>query len=183
MKVGTRSLLFGVHQFALHPLFVLIAWVDLYGWPSFRELVCIVVHDWGYFGKPNMDGKEGETHPELGAAIAGWLFDEITWNEFRDDDVYCKLVLYHSRHYAYKHAAEPSKLCWADKLSSTYEPWWLYIPRAWLSGELNEYRLLTANNGGPTMSQTHRTWYDWLQCKAKTLATEQRGDAVAYMTP
>ena len=34
MKVGTRSLLFGSHQFMLHPLFVAIAWRRLYGrWP------------------------------------------------------------------------------------------------------------------------------------------------------
>ncbi|MCK5235828.1 MAG: hypothetical protein KAR06_02490, partial [Deltaproteobacteria bacterium] len=60
--VGTKSLLFGVHQFIWHPITVLIAWCKLYGWPTWPELVCIIVHDWGYWGKPNMDGPEGEKH-------------------------------------------------------------------------------------------------------------------------
>lgn len=187
MKTGTKSLLFGVHQFAIHPTVVLIAWVKLYGWPSWRELVCIVIHDWGYWGKPNMDGQEGESHPELGARIAGGLFDWPTWDEWRDDEQYSKLCLYHSRHYARKYGAEPSKLCWADKLSIRYEPWWLYLPRAWASGELYEYRLLAA--GGKMaadicyvpLSASHRRWYRWVQERLAKLAEEQKGDAVPYM--
>ncbi len=31
VKVGTRSLLFGAHQFAIHPWFVAAAWWRLYG--------------------------------------------------------------------------------------------------------------------------------------------------------
>lgn len=179
MRVGTKSLLFGVHQFAIHPLVVLIAWVNLYGWPSWKELICIFVHDWGYWGKPNMDGEEGESHPELGAKIAGKLFDRVTWDEFRDDEIYSKLVLYHSRHYAKNAGAEPSKLCWADKLSIKYEPWWLYLPRAWASGELAEYRQLAAKH--VPLSASHREWYRWVQGRLAKLAEEQRGDAVPYM--
>ena len=74
MNVGTKSLLFGVHQFIWHPVTVLIAWVSLYGRPTWRELICIIVHDWGYWGAPNMDGEEGERHPEVGAEIALRLF-------------------------------------------------------------------------------------------------------------
>lgn len=29
MKIGTKSLLFGAHQFAIHPLFLFIAWWEL----------------------------------------------------------------------------------------------------------------------------------------------------------
>lgn len=57
MKTGTKSLLFGVHQFIWHPLTVLLAWIKLYGWPAWEELVCIIIHDWGYWGKSNMDGE------------------------------------------------------------------------------------------------------------------------------
>jgi hypothetical protein len=76
MKPGTKSLLFGVHQFILHPIFVALAYWHLYGFPWDPRLwLAILVHDWGYWGKPNMDGPEGEKHVELGAAIMGRLFD------------------------------------------------------------------------------------------------------------
>lgn len=77
MRIGTRSVLFGAHQFILHPIFVFIAWWMLYGFPRDPRLwVAFIVHDLGYLGKPNMDGPEGETHPELGARIMRWLFDK-----------------------------------------------------------------------------------------------------------
>ena len=76
MNVGTKSLLFGVHQFALHPILVAMAWWKLYGFPWDPRLwVAFVVHDWGYWGKPNMDGPARDTHPELGASIMAFLFD------------------------------------------------------------------------------------------------------------
>lgn len=71
MTTGTKSLLFGVHQFLWHPLTVLLAWVYLYrSFPNPKELLCIFVHDWGYWGCPNMDGPEGERHPERAATHA-----------------------------------------------------------------------------------------------------------------
>lgn len=70
MKVGTKSVLFGAHCFLLHPWFVARAWWKLYGFPFDPRLwVAFFVHDLGYWGKPNMDGPEGEEHPRLGAAI------------------------------------------------------------------------------------------------------------------
>lgn len=70
MKVGTKSVLFGAHCFLLHPFFVAIAWIKLYGFPfDLRIWIAFFVHDLGYWGKPNMDGPEGETHVELGAKI------------------------------------------------------------------------------------------------------------------
>lgn len=76
MKIGTKSVLFGAHQFLLHPLFVALAWWQLFGFPWDPRLwVAFFVHDLGYWGKPNMDGPEGELHPLLGAKIMGALFD------------------------------------------------------------------------------------------------------------
>lgn len=70
MEIGTKSILFGAHQFILHPIFVFIAWWKLYGFPwDLRLWVAFIVHDWGYWGKLNMDGKEGEKYVELGAKI------------------------------------------------------------------------------------------------------------------
>jgi hypothetical protein len=75
MKIGTKSVLFGAHQFAIHPWFVALAWWKLYGFPWDPRLwVAFFVHDLGYIGKPNMDGPEGEAHPEFGAAAMS-LFD------------------------------------------------------------------------------------------------------------
>lgn len=68
MKIGTKSILFGVHQFAIHPVILALAWTKLFGMPTDPRLwLAFGLHDIGYIGKPNMDGKEGETHPELGA--------------------------------------------------------------------------------------------------------------------
>jgi hypothetical protein len=72
MKIGTRSVIYGAHQFVLHPLFVALAWWKLYSFPFDPRLwVAFFVHDLGYIGKPNLDGPEGESHVELGAAIMG----------------------------------------------------------------------------------------------------------------
>lgn len=129
MKIGTKSVLFGAHCFFLHPFFVAVAWTKLYGFPFDPRLwIAFFVHDLGYIGKPNMDGEEGETHVELGAKIMS-IFGK-KWSEFS---------MYHSRYYAKKHGANPSKLCFADKLSFSYTPAWLYLPMVNATGEIKEY--------------------------------------------
>jgi len=136
MTVGTKSILFGVHQFLIHPLFVAAAWTKLYGWPwDARLWVAFFVHDLGYWGKPNMDGKEGQMHVFLGARIMHWLFDgryhyDVEWYDF---------CLFHSRYYAAESGTLPSRLCFADKLATCLYPAWLYLPLAHLSGEIHEY--------------------------------------------
>lgn len=130
MRVGTKSVLFGAHCFFIHPIFVFIAWWKLYGFPFDPRLwIAFFVHDLGYIGKPNMDGKEGETHVELGAKIMGFLFGK-KWEDFSR---------YHSRFYAKKDGVMYSKLCVADKYSICLEPYWFYIIRVILSDEINEY--------------------------------------------
>ena len=149
MKIGTRSILYGVHAFWLHPVTVWIAWVKIYkSFPNWKETVCIFVHDWGYFGKNEMDGPEGETHPELGARIAGKLFGEEYYN----------LCLYHSRTYASKHNKEPSALCWPDKISILYEPDFFYLFRAHLSGEIEEYRQNAAKFNSIPIALPDKNW-------------------------
>lgn len=163
MNIGTKSVLFGVHQFLLHPFMLAIGWWKAYGFRSvdigqvpdpeadalniffggtvilpkheyaslFRPAlwVAFFVHDLGYLGKPNMDGPEGESHPELGARIMRTLFGDA-WGD---------LVLLHSRYYAKKLDRPVSPLCFADKWVIILEPAWLYLPRVWLSGELREF--------------------------------------------
>lgn len=172
MKVGQRSLLFGVHQFIWHPITVLIAYWKLYGRPNWPEIVCIFIHDWGYWFCANMDGPEGERHPEYAARLAGKWFGPR----------YYDLCLYHSRHYARTADALPSKLCWADKLSIAYEPWWFYLPRAWLSGELREYRQKAAEAGFISQSAGHREWFCWIKSWLANQGTQQKS-AVRMVNP
>lgn len=130
MKVGTKSILFGVHCFAIHPVMIFIAWWRLYGFPFDPRLwVAFFVHDLGYWGQPNMDGPEGESHPYFGGKIMARLFG---------NDWYWFTIL-HSRYLAKRLQLKPSKLCIADKLVIAIEPSWLYLPRAILTGEINDY--------------------------------------------
>jgi len=76
VKVGTRSILFGYHQFLIHPLVLAVAWWRLYGFPTdIRLWVAFFIHDLGYWGKPNMDGDEGELHPYWAANKMHKWFD------------------------------------------------------------------------------------------------------------
>lgn len=161
MKIGSKSLLFGVHQFAWHPITVWIAWLKLYGVrPTWRETVCIIIHDWGYWGCASMDGPDGEQHPHFGALIAGWLFGSD----------YHSLVLRHSRFLALKDNAEPSRLCWADKVSMLYDPTWFYLFRARLSGEIREYRLLGVQRNNIPLAFTDRYWFESVRDSMRILS-------------
>jgi hypothetical protein len=166
MKVGTKSLLIGVHQIVWHPLTVYRAWSRLYGRPNLREALCIILHDWGYWGSLEMDGPTGAKHPEAGAAIAAALFD----------GAHGDLVLLHSRRYALDRKRNPSKLCWADKLSIVYEPDWFYLLRARASGELREYRKQAVAWVPPERSD--REWLIWVKRRfLKTALSEARAAA------
>jgi hypothetical protein len=122
----------------------------LYGRPTYKELVCIIIHDWGYWGKPNLDGVDGVRHPELGSKIAFHLFGSE----------YYYLCAYHSRSYSKVIGVEPSKLCWADKLSFTFEPRWFYLLRARLSGELKEARLLSIQTMQCPLTASDKEWFN-----------------------
>lgn len=168
MRVGTKSLLFGVHQFIWHPITVLIAWWKLYGLPNWKEIICIVIHDWGYWSKPNMDGAEGEKHPEFAADIASKLLGHD----------YMLQCLLHSRHYARRYDMQPSKLCWADKLSILYDPEWFYLFRARASGELKEYRQVSAAAGFVPLMASDHEWFIWVRNYMSTQGIERRGKAL-----
>lgn len=167
MKIGTKSILFGVHSFVIHPWFVALAWAKLYGFPWDPRLwAAFFLHDIGYFSKPNMDGPEGERHPVTGALVMSWLFDgrwrfiladlrsERSWSDVpaaERDYWYQRIALVaragrwhdftllHSRHFAKLIDRPYSRLCVADKYSTCLTPAWLYLPMAMASGELAEY--------------------------------------------
>lgn len=155
MKVGTKSLLFGAHQFAIHPIFVARGWKRLYGPARDPRLwIAFVIHDWGYFGKPNMDGPEGEQHVNWAADKMGkWFGPE--WRDF------CR---YHSRFWAKAHGQPISRLCVADKQALLETPRWLYLFLVRLSGEEKEYK--AARRPGGKYDKEHERfgaevfWYD-----------------------
>lgn len=166
VNIGTKSLLFGVHQFLWHPLTVWLAFRRLYGRiPNRWETLAIIVHDWGYWGKPNMDGAEGETHPQLGADLMMWLAKKFSGSPHPQVDAFrwYWFTKYHSRFCAAQNNTSPSELCWADKLSIWYEPRWFYLLRARLSGEIKEYRL-NAKNRVPLFA-FDKVWFDWYRGK------------------
>jgi len=130
MKIGTRSILFGAHQFLLHPVLLAVAWRKLYGFPLDPRLwVAFFVHDLGYFGCSNMDGPEGEKHVEFGARLMRSLFGN-SWGEFCGG---------HSRYYALARGLAISRLCVADKLAFVLTPDWLYLTMTKATGEIFEY--------------------------------------------
>jgi hypothetical protein len=203
MKIGTRSILFGAHCFLLHPWFVFAAWWKLYGFPWDPRLwVAFFVHDLGYWGKPNMDGKEGETHPELGAIIMHKLFDHtIITTEIDTDgnEIICinnytwyDFCYYHSRFLAKQHGKSYSRLCVADKLSICLTPYWLYLPMVRLTGEVYEYMKHSEKKEGdsPTKyasmklcSESQKSWYLSVQKYIKLWVDEHKDGKEDRWTP
>lgn len=166
MRVGSKSLLFGVHQFVLHSVAVLVAWVRLYGWPRWWELIAILVHDIGYWDCETMDGPDGAEHPRKGAEIAGIVVYLFSGDTVLPHMAY-ELCVGHSRTYARNHRTGISKLCKADKLGSTVLPRWLYLSLARASGELAEYRQNAADyhvrtGKGIPLEASDSEWHAWM---------------------
>lgn len=117
MTEGTKSMLFGCHQIIIHPLIVLVAWYRLYRrWPKPWQLVCILIHDIGHWGKDYLTYFEHKRdHWRAGAELARRLFgDEAYW--------FCR---WHSKT-SNGNSWQPNDLFYADKYS------WLCAPRWWL---------------------------------------------------
>jgi hypothetical protein len=167
MKMGTKSILFGAHQFMIHPWFVAAAWWRLYGFPTdIRLWVAFFVHDIGYWGMPNMDGFEGEMHPYLGARVMRWLFDyQLVWTHSHVTELspltcspwFC-FTLNHSRFLAKKHPTRHSRLCVADKLALAMTWRWLYLICTNLTGEIHEYM----KGQGARTPAGERSQWEWI---------------------
>lgn len=154
MNVGTKSVLFGVHQFLWHPLTVALAFCRTHSrLPTWWEAVGIACHDLGYWGCTDMDGDSGVHHPRAGAALAYHL---ICWlSARRAYDVYF-FCLYHSSTFARENGAKTSELYLPDKVSILFDPAWFYLFRARLSGELTEY--VVRENLRYGMTLTEEAW-------------------------
>jgi hypothetical protein len=164
MTLGTKTLLFGVHQVFIHPLLVTVAWVKLYrSFPSWREMFCIVIHDWGYWGKPDLKNADGDAHPELGAKIAGRVLGP-EWSDF---------ILGHSSFYMVRKGVKQSKLFGPDKYWHCMIPLWLYKMLSVPSGEFKHYRELKHARQVADQEESDAEWWAKLQkvCDDKVAGT------------
>ena len=170
MKMGTRSVLYGVHQIFWHPLTVAAAWRRLYGaWPKWWEWVAICLHDVGYVGKSEMDSADGITHPELGARLTKKIVG-LCSSKSRAEEAF-RLSLYHSSHYARVAGQPVSRLYLPDKASILVEPEWLYLLRARLSGEIREYVARESEKVG--FELTVRAWLSLYKEKIRAKVAEE----------
>jgi len=134
MKTGTKSVLFGIHAFWLHPYYVRRAWGILYPKqpPTLVEWCAILTHDLGYWGCTNMDGEDGQSHPgkvsRLWERYCGSFGKEVA-----------AIIVGHSRFYASRDALPLSRLYAPDKLASALYPLSLYMALGRMSGEMGEY--------------------------------------------
>lgn len=176
MKLGTKSVLFGAHCFFIHPWFVALAWWKIYGFPYDPRLwIAFFVHDLGYFGKPNMDGDEGELHPYWGACLMGALFGK-QWFDF---------TLYHSRFLAKKNNAQYSRLCVADKFAIVLTPAWLYLPMVKATGEIVEYMKDAERNSNGELKQQKLAlvWYNGVKDYVRRWVHEHKDIKADTWTP
>jgi hypothetical protein len=155
MKRGTKSLLFGVHQFLWHPIVVGRTWRRLYGRkPTAAEWIAIVTHDWGYWGCDSIDGPQGVLHPERSARIGCWIARRLGASE----SMVTWLIRGHSREYAKRYGYPISALCWPDKFSIVFESTWFYLLRGILSGEITEFRANAIKSGHISHEATRKEW-------------------------
>lgn len=118
----------------IHPYYTLKGWIKLYGWPDWKEAICIIIHDWGYWGCSDMDGKDGEKHPFWAGGFAyKWLDENYKYMNYRN------LCFFHSSTVAEGLRFYPSRLCWADKYGMVLMPTWMWVLLGRLSGEITEY--------------------------------------------
>jgi hypothetical protein len=173
MTVGTKTLLWGSHCAILHPWYVARAWIRLYGWPWHPAYwLAFVIHDWGYWGRANIDGPEGERHPLWAAKALNRLFGR-EWFYF---------CLLHSRFYSKRMGLPYSRLCVADKLAITLMPPKVWVRLARWSGEIDEYFALHADpaskygdDGWDTSDA--EAWFRQLQVYLRAWVAQHKHDA------
>lgn len=170
MKIGTRTLLFGVHQFLWHPFSVWRAWCWLYGRrPNWWQTIAIFLHDAGYIGMPNLDGAEGRLHPKRGAEWSAHVVSKLACGDALLSSLYgisaYELAIGHSRELSRQRQKIPSQLCWADKACVLFDPPWFYLLRARLAGELTEFK----KNAEPQLGKVaDEVWLDWYRARVRS---------------
>ena len=128
MKQGTKSVLFGDHSI-IHSYLVWRSWKILFGkYPTFKQTICILLHDIGYFGTDYNTLRTNSGHAELGAYIAGRLFGAE----------YAKFVLGHSSKAIEEFNIPESLLVIPDEYSWLIAPMWWMRWNKWIQPWLND---------------------------------------------
>lgn len=178
--VGTKSILFGVHCFFLHPFVVALAWMKLYGARSVsvgHRMVTMKARSRYLNGPIRVRGAEEVTvsiwSPRLWLAF--FVHDLGYFGSPNMDgpegelhplvgarimDAICgepwgDFVKYHSRFLAKKDGAKPSPLCMADKLAIVLPPRWIYLILGGLTGEIDEYMARSDRNNATGSKYAH----------------------------
>jgi len=132
MTEGTKSYLIGYHQFLLHPLWVLMAWrLEYKSWPSWWELICILLHDIGICGRQYIsDDNAKEGHWFLGAQLAEWIVGKFSKNPLLPTKAHFLCA-----GHAPKESSYPkSKMFIPDKRSFLVSPMWWNWLNYWTEG-------------------------------------------------
>ncbi len=206
-RLGSRTVLWGYHTFWLHPWFVALGWFRVgYGVPWDPRLwVAFMVHDLGYWGSPNLDGPEGEQHPEWGARVMERWFDahrligrwgswrwlvsmvcDRIWGDIKtlpyNAPSWYMFCRYHSRFLARADGKRYSVLCVADKQAMLLYPRWLFLLLVRSTGEVREY-IQTANRKGEVEeTEVIDRWYTNVMAYTQRWVTRHRDGRADTMT-
>lgn len=127
MKEGTRSYLFGCHQFLLHPLWVLLAWrLEYKSWPKWWEIIAIFLHDIGICGRQYLSNDEAKIgHWRKGTHLSFYIVRKLTGSICKGAILAGFLC---AGHCPEESNFPESKLSRADKRSWLVAPmWWLWF--------------------------------------------------------
>lgn len=155
MNLGSKSIIFGVHNFLWHPITVALAWRSWHKrWPKRWEWIAIFCHDLGYWGCNDIDGACGKEHPWAGALVANYFAGHRALD----------LVLGHSKSFCQLHGLDTTDLYAPDKLCVLFDPPWFYLLRANLTGEIHEYM----RNGPEKVRHSQWAWIFWYREKVRS---------------
>jgi hypothetical protein len=162
MRIGRRSILYGIHNLPTHYFFCTLAYLKLYGLTKEffdpRLHFVFMFHDLGYWDCKNMDAPKGEgageLHPIIGALIIKKLFGWEWWKFSICHSASMVKILNEEFNINLNEMTtpcvgnfdgspvewyKPSKMFAVDKLASALYPKWLYKFLSNLSGEWIEY--------------------------------------------
>lgn len=133
MNEGTKSYLFGCHQFLMHPLQVIRAWRMEYGtWPEWWQIIGIFLHDIGVCGRQYLsDDKAKIGHWKRGAHLARdivrFICLKLKYSDSKRAIIVVSTFYLCAGHCPEESGFDESKLSRADKRSWVIAPmWWLW---------------------------------------------------------
>lgn len=143
-----RSLLFGTKQFIIHPIFVLVAWLWLFGKPRGIQMVAIIIHEWGHL----YASEDVQSISKLSRKITGFYHKFPFKKSAYWYDFFASLrneILYSVIYMTVRDERKPSFLFYADRMAVAFYPRYLFWILAVLGGERKKF-LENKNGIDPT---------------------------------